>query len=180
MSHAQLCIMIDCLMLLCSFLLSFATLPSFAAPTGPFQTANLSSQNVFGLPPNGLLKNNIHIGALPDWSRENPSHLSRALGKGISIIGDYISESLHHREPCEESAHIDTRRIAERILVFPIRLPFERCRQRRPRRRQGCVRSGYLVQRHMCPVDSNYDTRPRFEVEIVGIGWRHNMAPLPV
>ncbi|KAM0755445.1 hypothetical protein T439DRAFT_295394 [Meredithblackwellia eburnea MCA 4105] len=47
----------------------------------------------FGLPGNGLHKEGIHIGFLPDWSHEGPLDINRALGGGISVIGDYINVS---------------------------------------------------------------------------------------
>lgn len=33
----------------------------------------------------------IYIGVLPDWSREGPIQVNRALGKAVAIVGDYIN-----------------------------------------------------------------------------------------
>jgi len=38
-----------------------------------------------------MQKNSIYVGVLPDWSREGPLQVNRALGKSFSIIGDYIN-----------------------------------------------------------------------------------------
>lgn len=61
-----------------------------AASASANTTRPLGTRAVFGLPKDGMQVNSIYIGFLPDWSKESPIDINRALGKTASIVGDYI------------------------------------------------------------------------------------------
>ncbi|GAA96277.1 glycoside hydrolase family 26 protein [Mixia osmundae IAM 14324] len=51
-----------------------------------------ASNQLFGLSnaSDAMTINGVHIGFLPDWTRENPRALNQQLGKPMQIIGDYL------------------------------------------------------------------------------------------
>ncbi|SGY17997.1 BQ5605_C015g07948 [Microbotryum silenes-dioicae] len=65
-----------------------------------------------GLPSNGIRQGPIAIGVLPDWSHEGPTDINRALGAGVSIIGDYINFSPSNYDMRQVEYHLpEVRRI---------------------------------------------------------------------
>ncbi|ORY88450.1 glycoside hydrolase superfamily [Leucosporidium creatinivorum] len=80
-----------------SLLLWLLPLACTALPqsTAPSTTYPLTPVALPGLPDNstGIKVHGIAIGALPDWSHENPRDINAALGRSISIIGDYLNVS---------------------------------------------------------------------------------------
>ena len=46
----------------------------------------LGTRAVFGLGEQWMQLNSIYIGFLPDWSRETPIDINRALGKSVAIV----------------------------------------------------------------------------------------------
>lgn len=58
--------------------------PSASATTRP-----LGTRAHHGLTQDGMQVNSIYVGFLPDWSRESPIGVNKALGREMAVIGDY-------------------------------------------------------------------------------------------
>jgi hypothetical protein len=69
--------------------------------------------------------NSIYIGVLPDWAVEGPIEINRALGKTISIIGDYIYCTLSSRAPFDQMRYHspDVIRLRDYSVYAPAILP---------------------------------------------------------
>ncbi|GAA5865487.1 hypothetical protein JCM1840_001414 [Sporobolomyces johnsonii] len=76
---------------------------AFAQPTD----TRLPSLTAPGLPSNGLSPSGISLGFLPNWSQEGPRAINRALGRSISVIGDYINVSPTDYSFAQVDYHLD-------------------------------------------------------------------------
>ncbi|GAA5904588.1 hypothetical protein JCM5296_005242 [Sporobolomyces johnsonii] len=76
---------------------------AFSQPTDT-RLPNLTAP---GLPSNGLSSSGISLGFLPNWSQEGPRAINRALGRSISVIGDYINVSPTDYSFAQVEYHLD-------------------------------------------------------------------------
>lgn len=87
-------------------ILSFLTLASSQSPSAS-TSASVNTSSVrplgtrahHGLKADGMQKNSIYVGVLPDWAHQSPISINQALGKSIAIIGDYIYVTLRGSTP---------------------------------------------------------------------------------